>query len=183
MSLTDSLAQAIARFEGFFTAGSVAARNNNPGNLRSGVGQIGTDPNGYAIFPDQTTGFQALSNQIQLNISRGLNLNEFFAGQRDAEGNVIPGGYPGYAPAADRNQPAQYASTVAGWLGIDPTAPLNTLDSGTAPSPPPLTEPSAPSSSDVLSSILGDTSGGISPVAIGALALVGLAALVVVTRS
>ena len=86
MSLTDSLAQAIARFEGFFTAGSVAARNNNPGNLRSGVGQIGTDPNGYAIFPDQTTGFQALSNQIQLNISRGLNLNEFFAGQRDAEG-------------------------------------------------------------------------------------------------
>jgi hypothetical protein len=178
MSLTDQLAQAIARFEGFFTPGSVAARNNNPGNLRAGTGQIGTDANGYAIFPDQATGFAALSAQINLNISRGLSLNTFFAGQRDAEGNTIPGGYPGYAPSADANNPAQYASTVAGWLGIDPTAPLNTLGGSTASPGPAPSAPAAPDTgptpADVVGSIL-DSSGNISPVAIIALAVFGVA--------
>jgi hypothetical protein len=118
-SFTDQLAQAIARFEGYNVAGSVAQRNNNPGNLRSGPGQTGTDPNGYAIFPDVATGYAALDNQISLNIGRGLSLDEFFAGK--------PGVYPGYAPSSDANNPAQYASTVAGWLGIDPTVPLSSI--------------------------------------------------------
>src|SRR5271157_4273547 len=87
----DDLAQAIARMEGFNVAGSVAQRDNNPGNLRSGPGQIGTDAGGYAIFPDVTTGYAALDNQINLNIGRGLTLNQFFGG--------LPGVYAGYAPS------------------------------------------------------------------------------------
>lgn len=150
MALIDQLVQAIEQFEGFFTPGSVAQRNNNPGNLRSGPGQTGTDPNGYAIFPDVATGTAALYNQVNLNISRGLSLNTFFAGQRDASGNLLPGGYPGYAPAADNNVPSQYAATVAGWLGIDPSASL-----------------SASSVPD----------GGLTGMAIAAAVLVGLAAL------
>ena len=124
-SFVDSLAQSIARFEGYGVAGSVAQRNNNPGNLRSGPGQIGTDANGYAIFPDAATGYAALDNQIDLNIGRGLTLQQFFAGE--------PGVYAGYAPSGDSNNPTQYANTVAGWMGIDPNVPLSTLaSSGTA---------------------------------------------------
>ena len=117
-----SFANAIARFEGYNVSGSVAQRNNNPGNLRSGAGQTGVDANGYAIFPSPDAGFAALDNQINLNIARGLTLNQFFAGE--------PGVYPGYAPSADSNNPAQYAATVAGWLGIDPNTPLQAIASG-----------------------------------------------------
>jgi hypothetical protein len=120
-SLTASLASAIARFEGFGVPGSVAARNHNPGNLRSGIGQSGTDANGYAIFPDDVTGYAALDNQINLNIGRGLSLDEFFGGK--------PGVYAGFAPSTDSNNPTQYASTVAGWIGIDPSVPLASISS------------------------------------------------------
>lgn len=176
MSLIDDLATAIARFEGFFSAGSLAQRNNNPGNLRAGIGQTGTDANGYAIFPDAATGFAALQNQISLNISRGLNLNTFFAGQRDSSGNVVPGGYPGYAPSADANSPAQYASTVAGWLGIDPNTPLASIAS--APSAPQDQSTAATTDSGIPSLELpGVPTVSISGTAIAALALAGGAVL------
>lgn len=96
--------------------GSVAQRNHNPGNLRAGPGSIGTDSGGYAVFPDDAAGYKALNRQIDLNIGRGLTLNEFFAGK--------PGVYPGYAPSADSNNPLQYAATVGGWIGVDPNALL-----------------------------------------------------------
>lgn len=113
---TDDLAQAIGRFEGFNVSGSLAQVNNNPGNLRAGTGQIGTDSHGFAIFPDVATGYAALDHQIDLNVSKGLTLDQFFGG--------LPGVYPGYAPAADSNDPGKYSQTVAGWLGIDPNTPL-----------------------------------------------------------
>ena len=111
----DDLANAIARMEGYNVAGSIAATNNNPGNLRSGTGQIGT-ANGFAVFATPADGFAALDNQIQINENLGLNLNQFFAGE--------PGVYAGYAPSADANNPAQYAANVASWTGIDPSIPL-----------------------------------------------------------
>ena len=119
----DDLASAIARFEGFGTPGVWATINNNPGNLRSGPGQIGTN-GGFAVFATPADGYAALDKQIQTNESLGLNLNQFFGGE--------PGVYAGYAPAADSNNPAQYATTVAGWLGIDPTVPLTQELSGSS---------------------------------------------------
>lgn len=124
--LVQSIAQAIANMEGFNSAGSVAQRNNNPGNLRTWGNYPVVD--GYAQFPDLATGWNALYSQIQTNIGRGLTLQTFFGGQRDASGNVIPGGYPGYSPSADSNNPAGYAQYVAGQVGISPTVPLNSLD-------------------------------------------------------
>lgn len=177
MSLIDDLATAIARFEGFFSAGSVAQRNNNPGNLRAGIGQTGTDANGYAIFPDAATGFAALQNQISLNISRGLNLNTFFAGQRDSAGNVIRGGYPGYAPAADANSPAQYAATVAGWLGIDPNTPLSNIVSWQIGSSENALAPQDQSGGGVPLELPGVPALSLSGTAIAALALAGAAVL------
>jgi hypothetical protein len=119
-SLVTSIAAAIQQMEGWFP-GSVSYRNNNPGNLRSGPGMIGTDANGYAIFPDVATGEAALDAQIQTNIDRGLNLQQFFAG-----GN----GYAGYAPSADNNNPTNYANFVASQVGIDTSTPLSQLQSG-----------------------------------------------------
>lgn len=121
-ALTDSLSNAIARMEGWLVPGSVAQRNNNPGNLRAGPGSVGTDSKGYAIFPDAATGWAALRRQVDLNIGRGLTLQEFFGGK--------PGVYAGYAPAADSNQPSNYANTVAGWLNISSNAVLSSAPPG-----------------------------------------------------
>jgi hypothetical protein len=140
----DDLAQAIARFEGFLVPGSIAQKDNNPGNLRAGVGQTGTDANGFAIFPDVATGYSALDNQIQLNINKGLTLDQFFGG--------LPGVYPGYAPAADSNNPAQYATTVGGWIGIDPTVQLSSIITPSTGSSV-LADPSAPVDSSLGASI------------------------------
>ena len=117
MSLIDSIAQAIANMEGYNTPGSIAQRQNNPGNLRS----WGSAPivNGYAQFPTPEAGWNALYSQIQRNIDRGLTLEEFFAGK--------PGVYAGYSPSSDANRPAEYAQYVAAQAGISPTQPLNNL--------------------------------------------------------
>ena len=117
----DSIAQAIAQEEGYNRPGSIAQRNNNPGNLRSGVGQTGTS-GGYATFASADDGWQALNHQIQVNINRGLTLNEFFGGK--------PGVYSGYAPSADANDPARYAAFVAQRTGADPNVPISDLLAG-----------------------------------------------------
>jgi hypothetical protein len=126
-----SLASAIAQMEGYNTPGTLAQRNNNPGNLRSGPGQVGTS-GGFAVFATPDDGWAALDNQIQVNAGRGLTLNEFFAGK--------PGVYPGYAPSADANNPAAYAAFVASQTGADPNTPLNSL---LIPSPTPTDSPGA----------------------------------------
>lgn len=123
IELIDSIAEAIATMEGFYSDGSVSQRNGNPGNLRS----WGTRPiaNGYVRFlkpdgtPDPDAGWKALKSQIQKNIARGLTLIEFFGGK--------VGVYPGFSPAADSNKPVVYAQYVAGRCGISPTVPLNTI--------------------------------------------------------
>lgn len=108
---------AIATMEGFYKPGSRAARNMNPGNLRS----WGRTPlaGGYASFARPSDGWAALHSQIRKNIKRGLNTFEFFAGK--------PGVYAGYAPSGDSNDPANYARFVAKRLGIDPSVPLRDL--------------------------------------------------------
>lgn len=79
MDPIESIARAIAQFEGFYNPGSRAQRNNNPGNLRYAgqPGAIGADSAGYAIFPTAEAGWQALRRQIQLDASRGLTLEQF----------------------------------------------------------------------------------------------------------
>ncbi len=117
MSLIESIAQAIGQMEGYFKPGTIAQRQNNPGNLRS----WGDTPivNGYASFPTPEAGWQALYAQVSKNIDRGLSLQEFFGGKS--------GVYGGYAPSADQNDPRGYAQYVAGQIGIDARTPLNTL--------------------------------------------------------
>lgn len=113
--IVQTIAEAIARQEGFHVHGSLAQRQNNPGNLRS-WGLV-TISNGYADFPTLDDGWMALRRQVELNISRGLTLEEFFCGK--------PGVYAGYSPNADGNNCKQYGVNVAGWTGLPVSIPLN----------------------------------------------------------
>jgi hypothetical protein len=114
-ALVSDIARAIATMEGYYVTGSIAARNYNPGNLRS----WGSLPivQGFAQFPSESEGFRALHRQINLLIDRQLNLYEFFCGKA--------GIYPGYAPDADGNHCRAYAEFVAGKVGIAADMPLD----------------------------------------------------------
>lgn len=120
MSLTDTLAQSIATMEGFFQLGTLAQRNNNPGNLRAGAGQTGTDANGFAVFPDANTGWAALYNQISLDSGRGLNLSQFINK---------------YAPPSENNT-SNYLNYLTGQLGVSPFTLLSDLGAGDTANPP-----------------------------------------------
>lgn len=59
------LSEAIARQEGWLIEGSVASRNNNPGNIKFGKlarawGAVNKDKQGHAIFPSIAHGKNAL---------------------------------------------------------------------------------------------------------------------------
>lgn len=114
--MPSSIAQAIATMEGYFTAGTIADRNNNPGNLLAmgQAGQIGVDSRGFAIFATPEDGWNALENQISLDASRGLTLTEFLNK---------------YAPSSQNNTQA-YIDFVSQRTGLDPNALLSAgLDS------------------------------------------------------
>lgn len=156
------IAQAIAQKEGFYVPGSIAQRNNNPGNLRS----WGSNPivSGYAKFATVQDGWNALYSQIQTNIGRNLTLNEFFAGKA--------GVYAGYSPSTDGNQPIAYAAFVGSQVGIPVDTPLSQIDPtslSVAGGDPSLTDQTADINSDP------SQSGSIDWATIG---LVGLGALV-----
>jgi hypothetical protein len=124
--LVDAIAGAIARMEGFYKAGSRSQRQNNPGNLRWWSRKVPVI-DGFCNFPTPVEGWGALRRQVDRNVGRGLTLYQFFAGVRDADGKVIPGKYPGYAPSADKNDPKNYAEKVAGMVQIPADVPLITL--------------------------------------------------------
>jgi hypothetical protein len=59
------LAQAIAKAEGFYIAGSLPQRCHNPGDLEIQSVGYGTD-NGKTIFPDDEAGWMALEHECDL---------------------------------------------------------------------------------------------------------------------
>jgi hypothetical protein len=119
-------ASAIAQFEGFNTAGSRPARNNNPGDLMYAgqPGATGKDSGGFAIFPDAPTGWQALYNQLNAYVNEFptfsiLQIMAHYLGQSvpttDSQGNAFT-----------------YANFVAQALGVDPSTTLEALAAGVA---------------------------------------------------
>lgn len=102
------ISEAIATQEGFYLVTSRAKRNHNPGNLRSWGNMRVVD--GFAWFPSDEAGWEALKLQVAKNVKRGLTLREFFAGKA--------GVYPGYAPSSDSNDPLRYAQNVSQRIGI-----------------------------------------------------------------
>lgn len=107
-----ALMQAIATMEGFFSLGTLASKNNNPGNLRfnNQAGAIGQDANGFAIFATVQDGWNALSNLLQWYGRQGFSLAGMMAK---------------YAPAGDgANDPNAYANYLGSQLGISTSTPV-----------------------------------------------------------
>jgi len=122
------LAQLIAREEGFGRPGAIPTRRNNPGDLRHSPHSA--HPGGPQHADDIGTidtvehGWEDLERQLGLIAKKHylLTLEQFTAGERDSKGVVLPGGYPGWAPTADNNDPARYAAMLAAGLGLAPDA-------------------------------------------------------------
>lgn len=97
--------------------GSLAWRNNNPGNIRMGEwakanGAIGVGPSGFAIFPDAETGRRAIHTLLR----EGKNYRN----------NTIAGVIETYAPRNENNTDA-YIAAVTRQTGLSAEARMNTL--------------------------------------------------------
>jgi len=116
-------AQAIATFEGFTSGGaSRPSRNHNPGDLKYAgqTGAIGQDAQGFAIFPDDATGFQALYNQLAKYVAQ-------FPGYSIVQ---ITAHYLGMGSTPTVNQEGNaftYANFVASALGVTTDTTLGDL--------------------------------------------------------
>lgn len=113
-----TLAQAIARMEGFYAAGQVPnrpQRNNNPGDLEftpftQHFGAMHGDPR-FAVFPSIVQGFEALEGLLKEPSYINLTVQEAVAR---------------YAPA-NENDVAIYTAAVCHWTGRRPGDVLGTF--------------------------------------------------------
>lgn len=97
------------------TGGSMAWRNNNPGNLvynayTASLGAIGSN-NGFAVFPDVTTGTAALTTLLNGPTYQSLSIDAAIAR---------------YAPAFENNTTA-YQAFVTGAMGVSGSTQLSSL--------------------------------------------------------
>lgn len=113
----DSLAQAIARSEGF-NAGSVGTSANNPGNLELGDVGYGTvaaaNGNNLTVFGSLQDGWKALTNVLNKDVSGQSSIydpNESL----DSFMNTYSGGN------------ANAGSNVAGFLGVPGSTPISSF--------------------------------------------------------
>ena len=101
------LAEAIARAEGFYVAGSLPQRQNNPGALKLGGVFI-------ALYPDADSGWTALYNQVDLMLTgRSAYYNSSMTFSQIAQ--IYTGG----------DNAETWAFIVSNTLGL---TPANTLD-------------------------------------------------------
>ncbi|HDR1793436.1 TPA: integrating conjugative element protein [Pasteurella multocida] len=96
--------------------GSLAWRNNNPGNIRAGafaksLGAIGVGPGGFAIFPDAETGTRAISALMRTKNYNNLSIADAIAR---------------YAPPSENNT-AAYQAAIRKQTGLDSLRKISTL--------------------------------------------------------
>ena len=93
----------------------ISVRQNNPGNLRFGQGEIG-ESGGFAVFNSALEGFQALRRQLQIYASRGLNSVQDIISK--------------YAPSSENNTGA-YINNLSRSMGVGANQALNLQDPNT----------------------------------------------------
>lgn len=93
--------------------GTLASKNNNPGNLRF-VGQAGASQGvgGFAKFDSPEAGYQALVSQINLDAGRGLTLGQFINK---------------YAPPSENNT-SQYLSQAISATGANANTKIGDIN-------------------------------------------------------
>ncbi|EHH7891424.1 lytic transglycosylase catalytic [Escherichia coli] len=93
--------------------GTLADRNNNPGNIRPVSGK------GFRFFESALEGWKAMKNQLM----------RYFTGKTTGRAlQTIQDIVSTWAPAGDNNDPKKYAQDVAKWMGVSPNAILNLTD-------------------------------------------------------
>lgn len=82
----------------------------NPGNIRTTPWlSRSTTKGGFWVPVSRGQGIAGIVHVVALHVAEGDSLTGFFSGRS---------GYSGYAPAADKNDPAAYIKNVATWAGI-----------------------------------------------------------------
>jgi hypothetical protein len=106
-----AIAATIQQVEGYYP-GTVAYKNNNPGNLMY-AGQPGATQgaNGFAVFPSYDDGYQALLNQIQSYANQGLTIDQMM-------NLYAPAPSVACGAACAGNNPTLYANQIANSLGV-----------------------------------------------------------------
>lgn len=98
--------------------GSLAWRNNNPGNIRAGSfaeghgAFAGKSSGGFAVFATQQQGFDAIIALLKT---------------ATYSSKTIAKAISTYAPSADSNDPVAYANNVAKWTGMKADTLMSTL--------------------------------------------------------
>ena len=93
--------------------GTLADRNNNPGNIRPVSGK------GFRFFESALEGWVAMKNQLM----------RYFTGKTTGRAlQTIQDIVSTWAPAGDNNDPKKYAQDVAKWMVVSPNAILNLTD-------------------------------------------------------
>lgn len=125
--LAKLISRAIARQEGWLKPSSTQFANRNPGNIYDPKRTRDSGKFTFRTYPTFEAGWLDLGSLVQRQLlNRKLSLFEFFAGQRDSIGAVVPNGYPGFAPAAHgNNRPKQYAENVSAFINIPATTPAS----------------------------------------------------------
>ncbi len=102
--MTTLLAHLIAIEEGFYVAGSIPQRNNNPGDLRHAPDETHPEdaPNSVGAFETPEKGWAMLERQLELFAGRGLTVAQAIAA---------------YAPP-DENNTTEYLANVCAGLEI-----------------------------------------------------------------
>ena len=107
------LCSAIATEEGFFTPGSLPARNNNPGDLRAGPWlNKAVVKGGFWQAANLQEGIAGLYHQVALDIARGYTLRQLIST---------------WAPPSENNTEA-YLAAVAAKVGIAANDPKPLYD-------------------------------------------------------
>jgi hypothetical protein len=145
---TDS---AIAQFEGYGQAGTLATINNNPGNLVWGSfalshGATGIDPNGFAIFPNSDSGSTAEDALVNYYAIKNATISDLISAW-------APPTAPGNTPSGTQS----YTDFVARALNATPSTLVTAAENGITQND---ASPQQPNSSlSNLASILGSLAG------------------------
>ena len=127
----DQVAAAIQTQEGYYP-GTVAYKNNNPGNLgptpwtQSQPGYAGVGAGGFAMFDSPASGTAAMDALIQNYSNRGYTVQQMLNAWAPAcaDGSTPMGGVCANG-AAQVNNPTLYAQNVAAAAGVTPDTLLS----------------------------------------------------------
>jgi len=113
-------AEGIAIAEGFFVAGSRAARNHNPGNLTLDITHTGISKDGmFIVYANDNDGWNALRKQVELILTNA-------SGIYNSQMTLRQIGQK-YASTSTPDEQLNWAINVASKLGINIDTPVSTL--------------------------------------------------------